>query len=291
MANYTFGDINGVGEGDHFPDRKALRSAGVHLALQGGIDGNPRDGSPSIVLNGGFVDDEDLGDVIIYTGHGGNNPNNGRQIADQTWDATGNKALLVSEMKGLPVRVTRGHRHKSPYSPSSGYTYGGLYRITDHFEQKGKDGFTICRYKLEKVSVLIPNEEIENNRISEGTEESRRVSTTTLRIVRDTKLSKEIKELYDYTCQVCGTRISVRGVPYAEGAHIRPLGKPHNGKDHPGNLLCLCPNHHVMLDKGIFSINADLTLIGLGGRLSLHKEHKLAYDNLDYHRSQIYINY
>ena len=37
----------------------------------------------SIVLSGDYVDDEDMGDVIIYTGEGGRDPNTGRQVADQ----------------------------------------------------------------------------------------------------------------------------------------------------------------------------------------------------------------
>jgi putative restriction endonuclease len=34
----------------------------------------------SIVLSGGYVDDEDLGDMIIYTGEGGRDAATGRQI-------------------------------------------------------------------------------------------------------------------------------------------------------------------------------------------------------------------
>jgi putative restriction endonuclease len=34
------------------------------------------------VLSGGYVDDNDEGDVIIYTGQGGRDPATGRQIKD-----------------------------------------------------------------------------------------------------------------------------------------------------------------------------------------------------------------
>jgi hypothetical protein len=37
------------------------------------------------------------------------------------------------------------------------------------------------------------------------------------------------------------------------------------------NILCLCPNHHVMFDAGSFSIAEDLTLLGLAGRLRVVK--------------------
>lgn len=78
MTTYIFGDLPNIQEGDVFANRKALTAAGIHKVLMGGIDGNPRQGAASIVLNGGYVDDFDLGDEIIYTGHGGNDPNTGR---------------------------------------------------------------------------------------------------------------------------------------------------------------------------------------------------------------------
>ncbi len=121
-------------------------------------------------------------------------------------------------------------------------------------------------------------------------QQAKRIETTILRIVRDSLLSRSVKEIYDYKCQVCSTRISVRDIPYAEGAHIRPLGKPHNGIDTPGNLICLCPNHHVMLDKGIFAIDNKFNLIGLKGELNIHPNHDIDLENLKYHLDHIYIN-
>jgi putative restriction endonuclease len=87
--------------------------------------------------------------------------------------------------------------------------------------------------------------------------EASRRETTVLRIVRDTKQARRIKELYDYGCQMCGTRLEGLAGPYAEAAHIRPLGAPHNGPDSPDNILCLCPNHHVLFDHGGVGIGED----------------------------------
>lgn len=291
MTTYTFGDLPGLSEGDVFNNRKALTAAGIHKVIMGGIDGNRWQGAASIVLNGGYVDDFDLGDEIIYTGHGGNDSNTGRQIKDQTWESSGNKALLVSEMHGLPVRVTRGYKHRSPLSPKVGFVYAGLYSVTEHFEEKGKDGFLICRFRLQKINpetVAPSNQPI----LSAGNAESKRQATTVLRIVRDTKLSRELKALYNYTCQICGIRISVKGIGYAEAAHIKPLGNPHNGQDTPNNLLCLCPNHHVMFDKGILSISEDFEVLGKEpGQIQLHPSHVVDQANLNYHRTHIFINH
>ncbi|WPU91530.1 YDG/SRA domain-containing protein [Mucilaginibacter sabulilitoris] len=291
MTTYIFGALPDLEEGDIFPNRKALTEAGIHKVLMGGIDGNPRQGASSIVLNGGYVDDFDLGDEIIYTGHGGNDPNTGRQIKDQSWESPGNKALLVSELHALPVRVTRGYKHHSAFSPKSGFVYGGLYQVTEHFEDRGKDGFLICRYRLQKIQPgsTMPPEPIQS--LPAGNEDSKRQTSTVLRIVRDTKLSRELKALYDYTCQICGLRITIKGIGYAEAAHIKPLGKPHNGFDKADNLLCLCPNHHVMLDKGILTLTDEFEV--LGGeyeKVTFKADHALDGENIRYHRAHIFIN-
>jgi putative restriction endonuclease len=88
-----------------------------------------------------------------------------------------------------------------------------------------------------------------------------------------------------------GSDTSVQGVKYAEAAHIKPLGKPHNGNDQPGNIICSYPNHHVMLDKGIFAIENDLTLKGLEGILTIHQDHELDKESLEYHKEHIFINH
>jgi hypothetical protein len=64
---------------------------------------------------------------------------------------------------------------------------------------------------------------------SEAASEAPRLETTVLRIVRDTEQARRIKELYDYKCQICGTRLEGLAGPYAEAAHIKPLGAPHRG--------------------------------------------------------------
>jgi putative restriction endonuclease len=109
-----FGDA-GVAPGTIFESRKALSEVGVHRPTIAGISGTPEDGADSIVLSGGYEDDEDEGDVIVYTGHGGRGENTGKQIADQELTRQ-NLALARSCEKHLPVRVVRGAQHKSPYS-------------------------------------------------------------------------------------------------------------------------------------------------------------------------------
>jgi putative restriction endonuclease len=126
-----FGEIEGIQEGQWFEGRKEMMPTSFHRNWGAGIDGNGYEGTAAIVLSGGYEDDKDLGDEIIYTGAGGNDTNSGKQIADQTWSNRGNAGLLKSRNDGIPVRVIRGHKHKSQYSPSSGYTYAGLFSVVD----------------------------------------------------------------------------------------------------------------------------------------------------------------
>jgi putative restriction endonuclease len=290
-----FGEIDGIEEGDWFEGRKEMMPAGFHRKWGSGIDGNGKEGTAAIVLSGGYEDDSDDGDIIIYTGAGGNDPNSGKQISDQTWTNPGNAGLIKSMDEGLPVRVIRGFKHKSHFSPKSGYSYAGLYNVIDAWQEIGKSGFKICRFKLVYAGSDIDRasvEEIETQQINaenlildHGIREKKRTEGTVLRIVRDTQLAITVKVLYNHECQVCGTAIPTKSGFYAEGAHIKPLGKPHNGDDSLANLLCLCPNHHVMFDKGSISITEKLEIIGAeNGNLFVHEKHFIDKDNISYHR-------
>jgi putative restriction endonuclease len=280
----VFGHIPGYLEGSEFASRAELAAAGVHRPTQAGISGSAREGADSIVLSGGYEDDRDEGDEIIYTGHGGRDPASGRQVADQTLTAQ-NLALARNKALGLPVRVVRGGRHRSPHSPATGYRYDGLYRVDDYWRESGQAGYKVWRYRLVKLQdgdAGAPPEVSSPSR--GGTGPATRRQSTLLRIVRDTRQAKAIKVLYDYSCQVCGTRLEGSAGPYAEAAHIRPLGAPHDGPDTTDNLLCLCPNHHVLFDMGGFAVADDLSLIGGPGRLRVHPKHRINPEHLRYHR-------
>jgi hypothetical protein len=90
-SDRIFGEIQGVPPGTLFPNRAALSAARVHRPTQAGISGSAHQGADSIVVSGGYEDDEDLGDVIIYTGHGGRAAS-GWAVADQQL-VRGNLAL------------------------------------------------------------------------------------------------------------------------------------------------------------------------------------------------------
>ena len=105
-----------------------------------------------------------------------------------------------------------------------------------------------------------------------------RVLQETYRILRDTSLARAIKESNQYRCQICGQTLKLSdGSPYAEAHHIIPLGKPHNGPDVRGNIICVCPNDHVLLDYGAIKLDEGC----LGG---------VGKDFIAYHNNNIYGN-
>lgn len=85
-----------------------------------------------------------------------------------------------------------------------------------------------------------------------------RVRQETYRILRDTALARIVKESHQYLCQICGQVLRLGGgALYAEAHHIIPLGTPHNGPDVRSNILCVCPNDHVLLDYGAIKLDEN----------------------------------
>jgi Predicted restriction endonuclease len=83
-----------------------------------------------------------------------------------------------------------------------------------------------------------------------------RKNTSINRIIRDTKIIKELKALHNHECQLCDTRLEIsKGVGYSEGHHVKPLGQTHNGPDIKKNVLILCPNCHALCDYGAIDLN------------------------------------
>ena len=60
--------------------------AGVHRPPVSGIHGRADHGAYSIVLSGGYEDDEDNGDSFTYTGAGGRDLSGNKRTAEQSCD-------------------------------------------------------------------------------------------------------------------------------------------------------------------------------------------------------------
>jgi putative restriction endonuclease len=297
---FWIGDVPGVHEEQVFADREALAVAGVHRERQAGITGTAARGAESIVLSGGYAD-IDRGNTIVYTGHGGQQAK--KQVENQTFLARGNAALKTSMINLAPVRVIRGrgktkernaHVHNPP---PSGYRYDGLYFVDDCYYEK-VDGFRLCRFRLSKASqvdvIATPSDALLESKewhseLPAGTKNPGKRAFEGSRVVRSVELANEVKALHDHTCQACGNRLEVSGRGYAEGAHIRALGGGHDGPDEPDNMLCLCPNCHVLFDYGALIVEKDYSVFRNGqliGKLRMQPEHPIQDEHLEYHRQR-----
>ena len=279
-----FGDIPGINEDDILDNRQELFDTGLHRNLFGGIAGQKDNGTQSILLSDGYEDDIDNGDVIYYTGRGGRNLETGSQEKNQTLEE--NLSLVKNKESGKPIRVIRSYKLNSPYAPQNGYLYSGLYYVKDYWLEKGKSGFDIIRFLLVNNNYFI-NSTRKDKYLDDKSSQPNRASQLIQRIVRNTQLGQEIKELYQFRCQICGEKLKIGSGWYAEASHIQPLGKPHNGPDAKSNILCLCPNHHVLLDYGMITINNDYSLNGFSGNLFRDTDHYINLEFIEYHRVHI----
>ena len=299
MTDYFFGEVPGNPPGTVYASRREAAHAGVHQVLMQGISGNRHVGANSIAISGGYADDEDHGNWILYTGSGGRDSATGHQIANQELSSNDNAALVFSEENALPIRILRGTNGDPAYSPQTGYRYDGLFKVARHWMSVGAHGFKVWRFRLDALGSdesapwrpdLGPIDEVvKTGVLPEGDEAPARREGVVQRIVRNTRISDGVKSAYQHECQICRVRLDMPVGRYAEGAHIRGLGEPHDGPDQPGNVLCLCPNHHVLLDKGGIYIDDDLVVRDFTGKaiglLAQAPGHPIELDHIRYHRA------
>ncbi|TDD76496.1 caspase, EACC1-associated type [Actinomadura rubrisoli] len=281
-----YGPISGVEPGARFPNRQELRRSRIHRPLQAGICGTAeKGGAESIVVSGGYKDDKDYGDTIIYTGHGGRDPNTGVQVKDQSPMHTGNAALIKSLTTGLPVRVVRGSGGNRDFSPEVGYSYDGLFRVTDYFVQPSVDGPSVLLYRLERIADTISDNTSQHmsRDLSPG-----RFERLAPGVYASRARAEELKRLYNYECQVCGVVLEAPGdQPFAWVAYVRGLEPPHRGADAFNNMLCLCSNHRDLFRFGSITIEDDFRVIDQadGEEMGeLNVKHEISLESIRYHR-------
>jgi hypothetical protein len=168
----VFGEIEGFHVGYGWEMRAECCADLVHRATVAGIVGSAECGCYSIVLNGGYADDVDRGDVLTYTGSGGrslkgtaSNPKNlrtGPATHDQTLEGKEgryNAALHKSWQMGLPVRVVRGYKLDSRWAPlgvdyggTHNYRYDGLYRVERAWLAAGLEGYKVWKFALKRLA-------------------------------------------------------------------------------------------------------------------------------------------
>ncbi|KAL6534692.1 Histone-lysine N-methyltransferase, H3 lysine-9 specific suvh1 [Orobanche gracilis] len=149
------GHVPGIEVGDIFFFRMELCVVGLHAPSMAGIDymsvkvtADEEPVAVSIVASGGYDDDGDDSDVLVYSGQGGVQRRDG-QMFDQKLER-GNLALEKSLHRANDVRVMRGIKDLA-YSTGRIYVYDGIYKIQESWVEKNKSGCNVFKYKLVRV--------------------------------------------------------------------------------------------------------------------------------------------
>ncbi|KAM1050224.1 hypothetical protein TB2_031525 [Malus domestica] len=145
------GAVPGVEVGDEFHNRVELTIVGLHRLTQGGIDYVNHCGkilATSIIASGGYADDLNDSNSLIYTGQGGNVMKTNKEPEDQKLER-GNLALDNSLHERNPVRVIRGS--ESSDGKSKTYVYDGLYLVKKRWQELGSHGKLVFKFQLDKI--------------------------------------------------------------------------------------------------------------------------------------------
>ncbi|WP_435225606.1 HNH endonuclease [Streptomyces sp. Tue6028] len=102
-------------------------------------------------------------------------------------------------------------------------------------------------------------------------------------------MKQRAKTTSQNSCQICATAL-VLPVPrhrYSEATHIR--AREHGGPDLTENLLCLCPNCHILFDSGAYVLTDDLAVAdtvtdSLKANLKRHQWDYINHDHVRHHR-------
>ncbi|KAF9617622.1 hypothetical protein IFM89_037685 [Coptis chinensis] len=153
------GAVPGIEIGGIFFFRIEMCLVGLHAPSMAGIDYMnlkfDREEEPvaiSIVSSGGYEDDVEDKDVLIYSGQGGvskRKDKKEKEAGDQKLER-GNLALERSLHRGNEVRIIRGMRDLVNVTGKI-YVYDGLYRVHESWTEKGKSGCNVFKYKLLRI--------------------------------------------------------------------------------------------------------------------------------------------
>ncbi|MFC6723453.1 HNH endonuclease [Halobium palmae] len=228
----------------------------------------------------GYEDEFEDDGTFLYTGEG--------QVGDQTMDR-GNKAVKQHEQDGRELHV---------FEKDTGglVTYLGQYVYVDDYPEtlpdRNDEDREAIKFELRPIEEIEVETEVD---LPEGNQNPKRKKTTSTSPERNDELVRDLKRLYNDTCQLCGDRrLQGDDIGYSYVHHIKPLGKPHSGPDVPGNVIVLCPNHHDDFDNGMLTVDPENLEIShkyednlTGESVTEKRGHDLEPEYLAYHNQTI----
>lgn len=266
-----YGSLPGIPVGAIFSSRTSLYESGMHRNTRSHISVGRSEilGVESVVVAETTLLGGDGQNSLICMGVGGIDRSQ-KLVRDQ--ELTGaNLALCYNVANDVPVRVFREFEFQ--------YEYVGLFRIVSVGLVHSPDQPTVVKYHLIKNQVLELNSGTATSEFQPEEKKATQARIELNRIDRSLKNSNYVKQLYEYSCQICGFQVLTATGAYSEGAHIVPVGSPFNGPDVVSNLLSLCPNHHVAFDRGGIFLDDEWEVLssngGKVGKLRIKPQHGL----------------
>lgn len=111
---------------------------------------------------------------------------------------------------------------------------------------------------------------------------------------RNRNLVEELKRLHGDKCQICGQKLNLGDKFYSEVHHIQPLHL--KGPDTIENMIVLCPNHHILFDRGAIRIELNILNVatvkyidGKEEKIRLSDKHKISKEYIDFHNKNIFM--
>lgn len=186
------------------------------------------------------------------------------------------KVLRIAEDPGEPehyyafVSGYLGFPRPVPFREAEKYYENGLQR-GDGKTNKGAFGRAVRGVSDSEYDAIVQagfsavlhrsDAERESEMAEYGDEFQRPViQTVTNRPFRDAAFSITVKDAYGQTCAFTGLKIiNGGGRSEVQAAHIRPVAD--NGPDSVRNGLALCGTVHWMFDRGLLSVEDDLSIL------------------------------
>jgi hypothetical protein len=173
------------------------------------------------------------------------------------------------------INIPRGISHLPGYRrlTETGHLFSFYNKM---FDIQQKSELTICN-KWEMKNGLDAPKAID---LPRGYHKDKHTLNLSYRLIRETMVSRWVKYIHKYRCQVCGETVVLgKSDQYAETHHLQPPGRPHNGPDVFENVICVCPQHHVQLDYRVLLLEEK--------QLNKIPEHKIADKYIEYSNSLV----
>ncbi|CEH13358.1 E3 UBIQUITIN-PROTEIN LIGASE ORTHRUS 1-RELATED [Ceraceosorus bombacis] len=142
-----FGHIPDVNVGSWWSDREGCSEAAVHAPTDNVISGDPHQGCWSLLLPTGREGEVDEGETLIIVGSDLIKPTP-KKTHNQSLSHGPNATLLMNLYTDQPIRVVRGYQAQNCFAPLEGYSYSGLYEITECSLKRGPAGAVVCYFFL-----------------------------------------------------------------------------------------------------------------------------------------------